>query len=318
MTAVQKYGSQCLNLVAKATECIQATCPEEAQKHLATIKETVPLLLQQLENQKEKIAAARDTCVKEDGKLQRKIAGKRSDQEKKNRKIQTLRNNKTSNEALLRNARDSLSKEKSNKRGAQVGKYSAIAGTVGMAAGGGVGAAVLGVIFPPSLFLTVPVVVTAGTISTVGAALSDMEVDRYKDIIRDIELDIESEEQQLKNIKSEIYKIEGEITSLNSKQRSLHHQLGLIRKDFVFLQKAVRFFSEIHVAVCAGDHKTDLLHKVIKLANESKEYNVSTVTGRSPQGGTTICANYFADAWEQVENKLHDGDENGYLRNSFP
>ena len=297
--AVIQHGSDCLRLVTLATNSLIVD-PEKAQQALVKISQQTPLLLQQLEKLQAEHAAKRDDLNEEDKSLKQKI---QIEEDKKNRlqqDIRRLNENKAGNEALLQDAKHSLNAAENQKRKAEDEKDRAVARTVG----GGVGAVVLGIFFPPSLAVTVPAVAAAGTISISDA---NKNIDRCNDRIRRIEQDIAREKQQIQLTENSVHQAEGQISSLNHQQKVLYDELGSIRRSFVFLQKAVTFFNDMQVAVAKGGQETDLLHKIVQKANETQQYKILN------SKGVEVVANCFAEAWEVVEDKLLYGYQDGYL-----
>ncbi len=303
MAVVQNFGNQCLSRAGKALDSLSSN-PEEAKKHLQAIKETAPFLLEKLKERRAELDAKGDELDAADTELKRKMGMKEEEKRKLAAKIQSLEYSKSRNEASLVDAQRDLSRAQDEKRAAESKKDDAIVGTVA----GGVGAAILGVVFPPSLFVTVPAVATAGTISITDAC---NKIDRCEGRISDIRRSIESESSQISDANSKINGLEYEIRSLSTKQQELHDQVGEIRDTRVFIQKAVTYFSEMHTAVRGGEQKTDVLHKIVKTANKKEQYRIMTSRGGH------LMVNSFAQAWEHVENKICSGDEAGYLRISM-
>ena len=302
-SSVQKFGNQCLSRAGKALEFLSSN-PEEAKKHLQAIKETTPFLLEKLKERRAELDAKGDELDAADNELKRKVGVKEEEKHKVSAKIRSLEYSKSRNEASLADAERDLSRAQEEKSEAESKKGDAIVGTVA----GGVGAAVLGFFFPPSLIVTVPAVAAAGTISITDAC---EKIDRCKGRISDTRCSIENESRQIRNANSKINGLEYDIRSLSIKQQELHDQVGEIRDTRVFIQKAVTYFSEMHTAVRGGEQKTDKLHKIVTTANKKEQYKIM-----NSQGGH-LMVNSFAQAWEHVENKIYSGDEAGYLRISM-
>ena len=297
MALVRRSWSQCLNHVIQVSN----SHPREAEQHLVAIKKSTPFLLEQIKKQQAELTKKRDKLDSEDKSLKRKIGTKEEAKNAVSANIRRLNQSKCRNEALLEDERRTLYEAERKKREAESKKDDAVVGTVA----GGVAAGILGVIFPPSLIVTVPAVATAGAISITDAVKA---IDRCKERISDIERSIDREKQEIINANCTIDNLQKEISELNAAQTALYEELGQIRETFVFLQNAVTYFSEIHDAVTtAGKQKTDLLHKIIEKACKKKQYRIL-----NSRGGQ-IVFNSFVDAWEYVEKMMLSGNEAGYL-----
>ena len=302
MSLVQT-GSKCLDLIANASQCIKSN-PKAAQKHLAIIKQTVPPLLDLLHKREKELETKRDELQREESSLERQINSKEASKKRHRWQINELEAQKARKESLLEEAQEELRQAESKKHEAERKKDNVIAGTVG----GGVGAIVLGVFFPPSLALTVPAVAAAGTISITEAV---ERVDSCRGWISSIKGDINEQCSQIQEANGKISNIQREISGLSSKQRSLYAQRGELRNEIVFLQKAVTYFADLQVAVEEGRDKTDLLHRIVAKVNERQQYRIID------SKGCTFVLGSFKEAWGRVEDKIMHGDKDGYTRIEF-
>ena len=112
------------------------------------IRKGVPILLEKLKQQEQQLEDERDEIEREEASLMRMIGNKE-------REMNKLRSDKKAikarYEAALDDAGRDLRSAQSKKSKAESDKSAATAGAVG----GGVGAAFLGILFPPSLLVTV-------------------------------------------------------------------------------------------------------------------------------------------------------------------
>lgn len=303
MSIVQSSGSKCLDLVISATQCIRSN-PKAAESHLAVIKQTVPPLLDQLRKRERELETMRDELQREESILEREINAKQDLKEQQRRTLKELEDQKARKESLLEDAQNDLRRAEKSKEEAERKKNGAIGGTVG----GGVAAAVFGVLFPPSLIVTVPAVAAAGAISITEAV---EKVDGCKGKISRIESEIQDQRSQISKANSTIDDIQREISTLTSKQQLLYDQRGQLRNEIVFLQKAVTYFADLHVAVKGGREKTDLLHRIVAKVNERQQYQII-----DSKGGTIVLGS-FKEAWARVEDKIISGNEAGYNQIKF-
>ena len=246
----------------------------------------------------------RDDIQHEEVSLHRQIGEIEDGKKKLRADIDDLMAKRTRNEALLKDAKMDLREAERKMRDAEKDKDAARQGTVG----GAVGAAVLGMLFPPSLAVTVPAVAVAGTISI---AQAEENIERSKWRIYEIIRSLNEQEQRIRAADAKIRDIESVVPSLNSRLTILYEQRGQLRNMIAFMQKAVTYFGELQVAVEGGRQRTDLLYKMVKLANKKEEYRIL-----DSKGGITV-AGSFAKAWEQVEEKVMSGDAAGYLGIEF-
>ena len=298
MSLQAKLGSQCLSLVSQASDCLK-TNPQATQQHLQMVRETVPTFLEELKKRERNLEKKRDDIQREETALHRQIGEKEDSKRRLEREIGEIRAMKARNEASLEDAKRDLREAENQRRDAQNKKDNAIAGTVG----GGIGAVVLGIFFPPSLAVTVPAVAAAGTISISEA---DRKVDSCKERISGIRQSLEKEERQIRIAEDNITNIDRDISALNSKLTAVYEERGQLRN---MMQKAVTYFGELQAAVEVASRHTDLFYKlIVELANKKEEYVIP-----DSKGGITVAGSQFANAWEKVEEKVMSGDAAGYM-----
>ena len=297
MSLVHKSGSQCIELVKKASECYRND-PNAAKGYLKKIKMYTPDLLEGLKIVEKERERKRDELQGEERQLEYQINSKESEKERLRKDIGDIEARRARNEAQLEDRKNDLRAAESKKRDALREKDNAVAGTVA----GGVGAGILGIIFPPSLIVTVPAVAAAGTISITDA---NEAVDRCRDRVRDVERDIENDRQKIQSANDTISGIQSDIGRLQSKLQPLYSERGNVRKTIVFLQKAVTYFAELYGAVEGGQQRTGLLHRLVELATKRERYTILN------SRGVTIVANSFGEAWGKVEESVLSGDRAG-------
>ena len=304
-------------LVTRASQCLINSDPRAAQGHLDAIKETLPILLQELKRREKELNHRQEELMREEASVIRQINSKEIEKNAQRKKIETIEENKARNEALLDDARSDLREEESKKNKAESDRNQA----VGVAVGGGigtaavgVGAVVLGVLFPPTLLGTVPAIAVTTTITAAcanDAVTSNEKIRNCSEKISQAEQDIERQERQIRTANDRIGDIERDISALTYRQQSLYAELGQMRNTITFLQQAITYFGQLKVAVEGGQQRTSLLRRMVDQINEKQKYTIL-----DSRGGTTVL-NSFSEAWNRVENEVIKGDKAGYLRIDF-
>ena len=303
MSIAIKSGSQCLDLVNQVSVCYKSD-PQVAQNHLEVIKNSSPLLLEELKSREKEREKKRDDLKHEESSLQYRINSKEAEKSKLRSQIRDIEARRARNEAQLKDRENDLRRAEENKSKASSKKDGAVAGTVV----GGVGAVVLGIFFPPSLAVTVPAVAAAGTISIKEACEA---VDNCRGRIRDVEQLIANDKRQIDSANSEINAVQQDIASLQSRLKSLYSDRGQLRMTISFLHQAVTYFSELQVAVEGGQQRTELLHKLMQHVNKKQQYKILD------SKGMVIVANNFVEAWRRVEDSVMNGKEAGFVNIEF-
>ena len=292
-------GTNGLDIVSQ-TKLYLNSDPQSAERYLETIKDSIPLLLTKLKEYEKERESERNALIEEEKHLMRQKGDKERELSDLRDKIRSYEAERARYNALLEDARSDLSRANDQKRSAMEDTDAAIGGTVG----GGIGAALLGILFPPSLILTVPAVATAGTISIKSA---DEEVGRCNDKISSAEKNIANENRRISETNRRISSIEGDVYALKIKANTLHGEIGEKREAIVFFQKATTFMGKLIVAVNGGKNDTDLLHTILSEANKEEEYEILR------DDGCKVIVNSFADAWKEVERKVTAGEKFGFL-----
>ena len=292
-----------LDLVTRSTNWLKSD-PRAAQSELKILKKSIPTVLSELNKLRVNHESKQMELRSEESFLERQINEKEEAKKKLERSIQDTEAKRARNEALLNDARGDLDRAERQKAKAEKKKDGAIVGTVG----GGLAATLLGIAFPPSLLVTVPAVATIGTVAIVEA---DKAVDECKEKIRSREQDIEREICQIKQANTEIAEIEREVLRLNERQNHLYQERGAVRNTIVFLEQAVTYFGNLHVAVEGGQQRTDVLFKILGKANERQEYKILD------SKGTVTVVNSFAEAWKRVEGNILSGEQAGFFSIDF-
>ena len=290
-------------LVAETSTSLE-TNPQLAQKCLEHLQEKVPQVNLALKKNKNELEAQQNNLEKEGESIRRERDLLLQNQTGLKREIDSLNATKSGYQSSLSSAQSDLNRAESAKWRAEKEKDDAVAGTVA----GGVGAAVLGILFPPSLIVTAPAVAMGGA-----SAISDAnkEIDRCRGNISSIRGDINRVERQISDVNSRISTIQQQVSSLEQRQQVLHNQLGEVKNKSAFIGKAVSYFGELQVAVQAGGDRTNLLQKIATKANQEERYTILT------SNGTRIVADSFAKAWEEVEDKVVSGDNAGFMGITF-
>lgn len=291
-------GSQCLQSAAPLSECLEIS-PKKAEQQLREIQTITPHVLEQLRRWKTDFEKKENELLEVDNLISRKISDKEKAKNKMITRIRALDVEKVGQEKLLEDAMKDLRKAESQKQDAINKKDDAIFETVLS----GLGAAALGVLFFPSLFLTVPVV-AAGT-DTITEA--NEEIERCQCKISGIISSLSESKNQISNVIAKKNEIERDIKSLVTKQQVLHEERGKVRRSTLFLHRTVTFFDDLHVAVNGGLQRTHVLHRIVEKSLSKRQYVLLQ------KNGTRSAANSFAEAWGCVEKKVIAGDEAGYL-----
>ena len=278
------------SLVVLASQSLQ-TNPQEAQQHLEKLKDTIPKTIDSLEKNKRELDEKQKELENEGESIQRDIGSLQQAQNSLRSNVNSLNASKAGLQSSLDSANSDLSRAESDKRRAESKKDDAVAGTVA----GGVGAAVLGILFPPSLAVTVPAVAAGGTISISNA---NNEIDRCRSGISSIRGSIAEKERQISAANSEIATNQSSIAELDHRKQQLHVELGKVKKSSVFMQKAESYFGQLKVAVEGGQNLTERLHKFVETANQEEQYTILD------SEGVKIVARSFAEAWEEVDKIL--------------
>ena len=263
-----KLGGQIriYSLVVLASQSLQ-TNPQEAQQHLEKLKDTIPKTIDSLEKNKRELDEKQKELENEGESIQRDIGSLQQAQNSLRSNVNSLNASKAGLQSSLDSANSDLSRAESDKRRAESKKDDAVAGTVA----GGVGAAVLGILFPPSLAVTVPAVAAGGTISISNA---NNEIDRCRSGISSIRGSIAEKERQISAANSEIATNQSSIAELDHRKQQLHVELGKVKKSSVFMQKAESYFGQLKVAVEGGQNLTERLHKFVETANQEEQYTI--------------------------------------------
>ena len=298
MALAYTHNTGGLDLISRASACIKSD-PREAQRYLNEIREHVPILLEKLKQQ-EKQNEEEKYELKKEASLMRKIGEKEREKENLRSEIREIERNKARYEAALDDARSDLASAKSKKSKAESDKGAAIGGAVG----GGIGAVALGILFPPSLALTLPAVATSVTIAIKEA---EKAVDGANDRISDAQSDISRENRRISAANEKINNIQREISTLIKGKDELHNQVGKMIKIVVFLQQAVTFFGKLRISVRSGGSETQLLHDIVDMTNKEEEYKIL-----GSDGCTTI-VHSFGAAWKKVEEQILKGKKSGFV-----
>ena len=291
------------DLISRATACVKSD-PQTAQHHLDAIKKGVPILLEKLKLQEQQLEDERDEIEREEASLMRMIGNKEREMNKLRSDKKAIETNKARYEAALDDAGRDLRSAQSKKRKAESDKSSATAGAVG----GGVGAAFLGILFPPSLLVTVPTVVTA-SVNAIKEA--DKEISRANDRTSDARSDIRRENRRISEANQEIYDIEEQISTMSDRRDDLHDEVGKKRKTIVFLQRAVTFFGKLQVAVKSGGSETQMLYEIVDIANKEEQYEIM-----GSDGYITV-VDSFGAAWKKIEEQVLKGKKAGFMSISY-
>ena len=297
MAVAQKLsGYRDLDLVSRATEYLKSN-PQTAQRHLERIKECVPVLIAQLKEYEKARSKQRDELLEEEKNVLQQIGAKEQEMNCLWTEIRSTEGRRARYEALLEDARSDLRRAEDKKRNVESKKDAAIG------RGGGVGAVILGVLFPPSLAVTVP----AATSFAIAITEADKAIDRSRSNIFAAESSIREENSKISSANSNIAQLNGDIMSLSSRRNLLHEKVTKMRKTTVFLQKATTFLGQLAAAVKGGGNETEFLHTIVDEANKHEEYEILR------DDGCTVIVNSFAAAWKEVEKQLSTKQTIGFL-----
>ena len=292
--------SQLISHVTHVSNYLKACNSRAAQRHLDIIKHDTPFILALLKKRECQLEAKRDELrLMEDG-LHKTIGVEEETRIRMKRKLNALLDKRTRDRAALDLARHEWETTHVRKIVNQATRNVAIGGTVGA----GVATVVFGIIFPPSLIVTIPATAVMGT----AAIATGVAAELCKEKISDIERVLVVIERQIRTTATCIYNTEKTISELNHKLDALYKERGEIRHTTVFLQKSVSYFADLQVVVEGGCFRTNQLRKIVEKANREEQYAIL-----NSRGGTTV-VNSFAKAWKLVEDKYLTGDQAGYFR----
>ena len=289
-------------LVAKASQSLQ-TNSQEAEQHLEKLKDTVPKTIESLERTKGKLDEKKKRLENEGESIQREIGSLQQAQNSLRSSVNSLNVSKAGLQSSLDSANSDLSRAESDKERAERERKRAVDGTVAS----GFGALVLGILFPPSLAVTVPAVAAGGTISISNA---NNEIDRCRSRISSIGGSIAETERQISAANSEIATNQSHIADHDRRKQQLHEELGKVKESSVFMQKAESYFGQLKVAVEGGQNPTDLLHRFVETANQEEQYTILN------SKGVQVIARSFAEAWEEVDEVMSN-DQEGFMKITF-
>ena len=185
-------------------------------------------------------------------------------------------------------------------------KIVAVAGT----AFGGFGVALLGVVFPPSLFVTVPAITVAGVTSI---AIASEKIEQCEAKISKIEGAIQEKKQEIRTTNNDITNTRSRITELKNKQQQQHFKLEKVKNSRKFMQRAVNYFKELQDIVKGGQNTTNQLLSFVAKINREERYRIVL----SSDEDVTIVASSFAEAWKVVEDKIMSGDQEDFMKIIF-
>ena len=262
------------------------------------------MTINSLEKTEDKLMENQQQLEAEGGTIQSNINSLQQAQNSLRSTIDSLNASKYSLQSSLDSANSALSRAESDKRRAEREKENAVAGTVA----GGVGAVVLGVLFPPSLLVTVPTVAAGGSISISNA---NKEIDSCRDRISSIRGSIAEKERQISSANNDIATNQRRIAEYEQSKQQLHVKLGEAKNGSMFMQKAASYFVKLKIAVESGQDATaDLLDDFEVAVRQEEKYVLLNSEGMK------IEAQSFAEAWELAEKIVAD-DHEGFMKITF-
>ena len=288
-------GRESLGLVVQVSETFRRGDLKVAQKQLESLTSTARRLIEET-NKKVCFLKVRDEELKEEEKvLHRKIGSTESSLRQQKATVNSLEAEKSEVNAVLEDHKQELRRAESRKHDAERKKEESTTGTVV----GSAAADLLGIFFPPSLAVTVPVVAAIG-----GTAIAEAQksIDRQQKAISEIQDSISNKNREIERQNSQIREIARNISALESQKGSLEQERGQLRQTIVFLQQAITYFEELKVATEGGKQRTELLHRIAEKLTARETYSIT-----SSKGAQKVCHS-FMEAWENVEEKLNVGE----------
>ena len=296
-------GFECLKLVSQVVTDLQIN-PKAVEIQLGSIKAIVPTYLDQIKGKVQEFENKSEDLKRREYQLERNINDKEREQDSLRKKNRGIEVDIARERALLNDFSARKRRAESDKQDAENKKDAAVAGTIGGAAA----AVTLGVIFPPSLFITVPTVAAVGTTTIV---VADKEISSCRERISSLERSISRSEADIRSNNTKIDRNNDAISELKVQQTRLVQERGELRETIVFLLKGVEYFELLRVGVEGGESKTSTLQNIVKKVNAKQKFKVF-----SSKGGEVV-VNSFVEAWKQVESKLLDGDGSNFLAVKF-
>ena len=289
-------GCKSLGLVVQVSETFRRGDVEEAQKQLESLTGTARRLIEETA-EKVHILKVRDEAQKEEEKvLHRKIGDAESSLHQQRASVRSLEAEKARMNAVLSDHKEELQRAENRKCDAQRSKEKSTRGSII----GGVAAGVLGVLFPPSLAVTVP---TVAAIGSTAIAEAQARIDCQQRVISETQDAISNKNREIERQNSQIREIECNISALESQKHSLEQERGQLRQTIVFLQQAITFFEELKAATEGGKDRTELLHRIAEKLTARGTYAIT-----SSKGCQKLCHS-FMEAWGNVEEKMNAGEE---------
>ena len=192
--------------------CLQ-TNSQEAHQHLDKLK-NIDLTKSKHEGKMMELNSELESIQRDIDSLQQSKKASRD-------KIDSLNASKADWQSSLDSANSDLSRAESNKHKVE---KEAVAGAIVS----GVGATVLGVLFPRSLAVTVPGIVAAGSVIIINL---NKEIDRCKEIISSIRGSVAEKERQISAANSETNNLQSKIVELDRKKQQLHEEIKKMKNS---------------------------------------------------------------------------------------
>ena len=301
--AIARHGTNILELVTQVTDDLNrgTSVARITDQQLVAIRNGSNTVIKQCQEMERRLASIEKENMNEEERLQRQIGAIERSVYEKRAKVRNLELMRSREEAVLQAHERDLTRARNQLDEARKRKKEAVSDTVIA----GVTTAILGVIFLPSLLVSIPV--TAAFAEDIKTA--ENEIDRIYGNIGRIRSDISSTEREIRSRNDGIRQHEVDISRLRSSCCELEKKRGYLRKNISFVLQAKAYFTELMNATQVGDQRTEILQTIVAKFHARRNFSFGT-----RDGGVRIVANSFYEAWQSFEDQVLSGKEYLSLR----
>ena len=294
--AIARHGTNILELVTQVTNDLnRGTCVARiTDQQLVAIRNGSNTVIKQCQEMEGRLASIEKENMNEEERLQRQIGAIERSVYEKRAKVRNLELMRSRDEAVLQAHERDLTRARNQLDEARKRKKEAVSDTVAA----GVTTAILGVIFPPSLLVSIPV--TAAFADDIKTAEND--IDRIYGNIGRIRSDISSTEREIRSRNDGIRQHEVDISRLRSSCCELEKKRGYLRENISFVLQAKTYFTELMDATQVGGQRTKLLQTIIAKFHAREKFSFGS-------RGVHTTANSFYKAWKSFEDQVLSGEE---------
>ena len=303
--AIARRGRDCVALARDAKDDIEGGRKEMALNKLSSLQRDGRFLADEAKQLAEKLEEVDKDYQEKDAEILREIGDlSRRENELKSQKIgeesqlaahqrvlQDNQNRLSSEENRLRDAERKLRNAKEEEKKIQIGST--------------VGGALLG-LFTGGIGFAIGAAAGAG----IGAIINDCRreerdaqdaVNRRRNDVDSAQSAVSASRSRISNTESQIRSLTTQIEHMKQKRLQSHKKADEVRALIVFVKKSIKFWSQFEQIAEDGVNRTDLLQKIVTMADEEEDYRA--IQSNSSQR----VANTFIEAWENIAMKCSDG-----------